>query len=208
MLTHVDCFSLNYLVARLTLTLTRSKSLSTLAVASVIACSVASFHLITWVSLTCSSVALFDNVIRWTLQICLAIHISRMNLRSILCLELVWELTDVFKQLSALLIILGPLCHIVTWFLFLKAFEHDLIFTSNFHELSFTNITIETLFILKVSWNTYHWHHTTFCILHRLLLVHGTLRRVGMRDSVGVLQNISHLLQKDSIFSFNLSISL
>ena len=88
-----------------------------------------------------------------------------MHLSLLLLLKLVWVLTYIFKQFSALLIILGPLCHIVTWFLFLKAFEHDLIFTSNFHELPFTNITIETLLVLKVGRNTYHRHHTAVCVL-------------------------------------------
>ena len=112
---------------------TEAASLATLAIA--VAC-ISSF-LVEWLISTCSAVLLDDEVRRST-------HVSIASLHDLVVLstDLIRELTDVAKKLATLLVFHSPLRDVIVRLLFLESFQNDLIFSGDFHQLSFTRLPI------------------------------------------------------------------
>ena len=66
-----------------------------------------------------------------------------------LVLKRVGVLTDVGKKLATLVVLLGPLCNVVGWFLRLQSLENDLIFASDLHELTLASFSVQALLVGK-----------------------------------------------------------
>ena len=161
-----------------------------------------------WLVTIGCTVFLLNNEIRRPAHVCLTcLPTPDTSLISFLE-ELVRVLADVMQQLSSFQVLLSPSRYVVVWLFFLKTFQNDLVLTRDLHKLSLSRLSVETLFELNSigAWYTRHSH------LLRLLIIDGVGNRtyvcVGMRDALGVLQDICHLFKKNSVFAFDLSVSL
>ena len=67
-------------------------------------------------------------------------------------LELIRVFTDALKKFTSFFIFVIPFSHIKLGFLGLKSFEHHLIFTRNFDELTLANSYIKALLVLFCGW--------------------------------------------------------
>lgn len=121
-----------------------------------------------------------------------------------LVLQGVRILANVVQELLPLVVLLGPLGHIVRGFLFLKSLENDLIFTGDFHELTLTSLSIETFLVDRPV--EVHEIRSGALGLCADLSLKGVV--IGMGDALGVLQNVRHLLKQDPILALDLRIPL
>ena len=91
---------------------------------------------------------------------------------------------------------MDPLGHVIVGFLFLQAFQNNLVFASDFHKLSLACLSVETFLKLKVSSAAHALHLERLLLwVHGLGSVHGREMSVCVGDALRVLQNVCHLLE-------------
>ena len=128
-LTHVNCLLLDYLLLLLCAIGTES-----LCIITTVAC-VASLLEEGLVTVSCA-VLFLDNEVRWTALVGASFFTRRRYhclLLLLLVSKLVRELTDIFKHLSPLEVILGPLGYVVVWFLLLETLQDNLVLPGDLH---------------------------------------------------------------------------
>ena len=129
MLAHVNGLLLDYLLLLLCAIGTES-----LCIVTTVAC-VASLLEKGLVTVGCA-VLFLDNEVRWTALVCATFLPRRRHhclLLFLLVSKLVRELTDIFEHLSSLEVILGPLGHVVVWFLLLETLQDNLVLPGDLH---------------------------------------------------------------------------
>jgi len=132
----------------LTRTLTWSETLIKVTVGSISAL----FMVLTLIA--SGAIALFNHKVRRALHIWLILDIDRISRLQVHLLQSIWVLAYVIKDITALLILLRPLCHIVARLLFLKSLKDQLVLPGDPHQISSASIPIETLFELHVGWDS------------------------------------------------------
>ena len=150
------------------------------------------------------SILLFDNVIGWTVEVWIAIRVDLLlHLHTFLIRlkKLIGVLTDVVNQLSPAVFFLSPSGHVVIRFLFLKSLEDDLVFPCDLHKFTLARFTVQTFLAVSS-------HALALKTLHLVVLLNGGQVSVSVRDALGVLEDVRHLLKKDAVLPFNFSVSL
>ena len=198
MLANVNGFLLDYLGLALLRAVRSEARVLTLTLSVAVTC--ISTLLIKWLLSTRGTVLLYDEVRR-----SIDIGISGLHDLLVLRADLVWELADVVEQLAALLVLHGPFGHIIVGLLLLKPLQNDLILSRDFHQLALAGLAVQAFLVARI-------HHVGALHALRRLSCRDSTDRADMRVSIGdalwILQNVGHFLEKDAIFSLNLSVPL
>lgn len=164
-----------------------------------------------WLVAVGRAVLLFDDEVRWSVQVSLTrlASLEHLSLEFLLVAQLVGILTDVLQELASSEIFLSPLGDVVVWLLLLQAFEDDLVLSRDFHEFSLARLSVQTLFELQVC-SARHIRELLGLSDTALARVarHRIQVSVRVRDAIWVLENVGHLFEENAVLPLDLSVPL